>query len=212
MITGQATPRLCPAPLPLGRLPSWQWRAHTNVILRHAGAQAKHCDTPACRLAGCKSGMRMEPHSVLAHRQEQVAVFTACRRPSWGARVKVALSSLSGSSQGRTEGESEDIELPMLPNTDPLSPPTSPVVQDGQLQPAKDQRSFPAQPQVGKFSNKRHCWLHGSISMGPHQVGPGWQAHAGQPPGGEGCRSADGRSAAEHWPACCPQTLSACIP
>ena len=65
--------------------------------------------------------------------------------------MKVALSSLSGSSQGKTEGESEDIELPMLPNTDPLSPPTSPVVQDEEQQPAKDQRSFPAQPQVGQM-------------------------------------------------------------
>ena len=79
--------------------------------------------------------------------------------------MKVALSGLSGSSQSRTEGESEDIELPMLPNTDPLSPPTSPVVQDEQLQPAKDQRSFPVQPQVGKWSSERQRWVHAWIAV-----------------------------------------------
>ena len=105
----------------------------------------------------------------------------------------MALSSLSGSSQGRTEGESEDIELPMLPNTDPLSPPTSPVVQDEQQQPAKDQRSFPAQPQVGTCSDERQRRLHGRIGV-PATGGPKLASTCRdamlQPSVGGGCNAA----------------------
>lgn len=44
------------------------------------------------------------------------------------------------------------------------------------------------------------------------QAGKHTQGAMLQPSLGEGCKSVDGRSAEEHWPACCTQTLSACIP